>query len=75
MATRHMPEVGIVVLRRATWTGIRRAMGGSRFWVIVAILAVGARSIRRISRGEPEILFRTKMNPGEIFVLGSKTPT
>ena len=62
----------IVLLRRLTWTGIRRGMSGSRPWMILAILAVGARSLRRISRSQPEVLYRTKISPGDIFVFGSK---
>jgi len=42
--------------------------------MILAILAVGARSIRRIARSEPEVLFRTKVAPGDIFVFGARKP-
>jgi hypothetical protein len=63
-----------VLLRRATWTGIRRGMNGSRAFMILAILAVGARSIRRIARSEPEVLFRTKVSVGDIFVVGARDP-
>jgi hypothetical protein len=42
--------------------------------MIVAILAVGARSIRRIARSQPEVLYRTKVSPGDVLVIGSKTP-
>ena len=63
-----------VLLRRATWTGIRRGLSGSRAFMILAILAVGARSIRRIARSEPEVLFRTKVAPGDIFVFGAREP-
>lgn len=64
----------IVILRRATWTGIRRGMSGSHLWMIVAILAVGARSIRRISRSEPEVLFRTRVGAGDGFILTARDP-
>ena len=47
-------------------------MAGSRVWMILAILAVGARSMRRIARSEPEVLYRTKIKPGDIFVLGAR---
>jgi hypothetical protein len=63
-----------VVLRRVTWTGVRRGLGGSRGWMIVAILAIGVRSLRRIAHSEPEVLYRTKVKPGDIFVLGAKNP-
>ena len=42
--------------------------------MILAILAVGARSIRRIARSEPEVLFRTKVTVGDIFVVGARDP-
>jgi hypothetical protein len=63
-----------VFLRRMTWTGVRHGMNGSRVWMIVAILAVGARTIRRIARSQPEVLYRTKVMPGDVIVIGSKTP-
>jgi hypothetical protein len=63
-----------VILWRVTWTGLRRGLGGSRPWMIVAILAVGVRSLRRIAHSEPEVLYRTKVKPGDIFVLGAKPP-
>jgi hypothetical protein len=62
------------ILRRATWSGIRGGLRGSRIWAVVAIVAIGARSIRRIARAEPEVLYRTRIRPGEILVLGSKQP-
>jgi hypothetical protein len=47
-------------------------MGGSRAFMVLAILAVGARSIRRIAHSEPEVLYRTKVKPGDIFVFGAR---
>jgi hypothetical protein len=66
--------VWIAVLRHFTWTGVRRGLGGSRVWAIVAILAIGARSIRRISRAQPEVLYRTKITPGDGFILTTRRP-
>jgi hypothetical protein len=63
-----------VFLRRMTWTGVRHGMNGSRTWMIVAILAVGARSLRRIARSQPEVLYRTKVSPGDVIVICSRTP-
>ena len=60
-------------LRRMTWTGIRRGMNGSNPWMIVAILAVGARTLRRLAHSEPEVLYRTKVQPGDRFVIRSRT--
>jgi hypothetical protein len=63
-----------LILWRITWTGVRRGMNGSRVWMILAILAVGIRSLRRIARSEPEVLYRTKVKPGDILVLGAREP-
>ncbi len=60
------------ILRHFTWVGARRGSAGSRIWMIVTILVVGARTIRRMNRSEPEVLYRTKIRPGEILVMGSK---
>jgi hypothetical protein len=63
------------LLRRATWTGVRRGMSGSRVWMIVAVLAVGARALRHLAHSEPEVLYRTRVRPGDIFVVGAKEPS
>jgi hypothetical protein len=42
--------------------------------MIVAIVAVGARTLRRLAHSEPEVLYRTKIRSGDIFVLGVKDP-
>jgi hypothetical protein len=64
----------IVILRRLTWTGLRRGVSGSRVWLAVGILAVGIRSLRRIARREPEVLYRTKIKRGDVLVLGARDP-
>jgi hypothetical protein len=64
----------IVILRGLTWTGLRRGVNGSRAWLTVGILAVGIRSLRRIARREPEVLYRTKVKPGDVLVLGARKP-
>ena len=63
-----------VLLRRMTWTGIRRGMNGSNAWMVVAIVAVGARTLRRLAHSEPEVLYRTKMEPGHRFVMRARVP-
>jgi len=59
-------------LRRLTDRSLRRGLGGSRLWMVVAILAIGARTIRRISHSEPEVLYRTRIRSGDIIVFGAK---
>ena len=63
-----------VFLWRLTWTGLRRGVNGSRVWLTIGILAVGIRSLRRIARREPEVLYRTKVKPGDVLVLGAREP-
>jgi hypothetical protein len=66
-----------VFLRRMTWTGIRRGgsgQPGAQAWMILAILAIGARTLRRLARSEPEVLYRTKIKAGDVLVLGAKEP-
>lgn len=59
-------------LRRITDHSLRRGLGGSRTWMIVGILAIGLRALYRIAHSEPEVLYRTRVQPGDIFVFGAK---
>ena len=61
-------------LRSLTTTGFRRGMGGSRAWMATALVAVGIRTIRRMAREEPEVLFRTRVQPGDRFVVQTRPP-
>jgi hypothetical protein len=40
--------------------------------MIVGILAIGLRALYRIAHSEPEVLYRTRVQPGDIFVFGAK---
>jgi hypothetical protein len=61
-----------VGLRRLTWTGARHGMQGSNPWMIVAIVAVGARMLRRLAHSPPEVLYRTKVKGGDVFSITAR---
>lgn len=62
------------LLRRATILGTRRGLGGSNAWMVVAILAVGARMLRRLANPETEVLYRTRIRPGDRFEISAREP-
>jgi hypothetical protein len=62
------------VLRQLTTTGWRRGRAGSRTWIIVASVAGGLRLLRRVTRNQEEILYRTRVRPGERFEIITRTP-
>lgn len=59
------------LLRRLTGMGITRGFGGSRPWMIVGMVAVGLRAIRRMANPAPEVLYRAKVKPGDVFEITS----
>ena len=50
---------------RATDALWRRARSGNGLWLAAAIVAGGLRLLRRWSRREREVVFRSEMKPGE----------
>ncbi len=54
------------VQRRALRLGI---LGGSPWWTTVWVLLVGLRVLRRLRSSRPEVLFRTRVSPGESLVV------
>jgi len=54
-------------LRRLTTTGLRKGMSGSRVWIVVGIAAGGFRILRHLARNQPEVLYRTVVQPGDVF--------
>ncbi len=54
------------VLRTALRRGV---MGGSSFWTVVATLAVARRLLRKLTRSEPEVVYREALRPGESLVI------
>jgi hypothetical protein len=61
-------------LRRVSTIGFRRGVGGNRGWLYVAMAAFGLRLLRNLASSEPEILYRTRVAPGERFVITTKAP-
>lgn len=63
------------ILRRLTTHGLRRGFGGSRPWLVAGMLAVGARMLRRLANPGPDVLYRTKVKPGDVFEVVARRPT
>jgi hypothetical protein len=63
-----------VLLRRLTTTGWRRGRAGSRTWLVVASVAGGIRLLRRVVRSQEEVLYRTRVRPGERFEIITRAP-
>jgi hypothetical protein len=61
-------------LRRLTTMGFRRGMRGSRPWMIAALVAIGMRALRRLANPPEEVLFRTRVKPGDRFELLTRSP-
>jgi hypothetical protein len=63
------------MLRRLWATGWRRGRDGSRAWMIVAAAAGGIRLVRRITRDREDVLYRTRVMPGDQFEIVATQPT
>jgi hypothetical protein len=59
------------LLRRAMRAGFRRGMSGSQAWLVLGISALGIRTLRKLARSEPEVVYRTELRPGDRFEIGS----
>ena len=65
------------LLRRLMRTGFRRGMSGSRSsqaWLVLALTALGFRALRRMSRSEPEVVYRTEVRTGDRIEISSHRP-
>jgi hypothetical protein len=62
------------LLRQLTTTGWRRGRAGSRTWILVASVAGGLRLLRRVTRSQDDILYRTRVQPGERFEIVTRAP-
>ena len=60
------------LLRRAMRTGFRRGMSGSQAWLVLGVSAFGVRTLRKLARSTPEIVYRTELRPGDRFEIGSR---
>ena len=63
----------IALLRRLTATGFRRGTTGSTPWLMIAVVAVGARVLRRLAIPEQEVLYRTAVKPGDVFEIVTRS--
>ncbi|HVJ96980.1 MAG TPA: hypothetical protein VNC41_09130 [Acidimicrobiia bacterium] len=61
-------------LRRAMTAGMRRGIAGSRVWLIIGIVAAGGRALSKLATRDPEILYRTVVQPGDVFEIVTSTP-
>ncbi len=63
-------------LLHTVWTrSWRRARSGSRAWTAVAVAAGGLRLIRFVARDREDILYRTRVKPGDQFeIVASAAP-
>jgi hypothetical protein len=55
------------LLRKLWATGWRRGREGSRGWMVVAAAAGGVRLLRYVSRDKDDVLYRTRLKPGDQF--------
>ena len=58
------------LLRRLVRIGVRRG-STSQKWLIIAICAIGLRTIRRMAIPGPDVLYRTEVHDGERFEISS----
>jgi hypothetical protein len=63
MAGKMVPDL----IRRASIVGLRRGLGGSRPWIIIGVVAAGARILIRLAQDDEAVLYRTLIRPGDVF--------
>jgi len=62
-------------LLRTVWArSWRRARSGSRAWTVVAVAAGGIRLIRFVARDRDDVLYRTRVQPGDQFEIAATRP-
>lgn len=59
-------------LRSSAW---RRGLGGSQPYLTLAIVLTGARVLRRIANPKPDVLYRHKLQPGEVWEVSARAVT
>ncbi len=60
------------LLRRLTTAGWRRGRSGSRAWMIVGTVAAGLRLVRFVTRDKEEVVYRTRVKPGDHFEITAR---
>jgi hypothetical protein len=63
-----------MILRRLSTVGLRRGFSGSKPLLYAGIAAVGIRALRRVAHDEDSVLYRTLIQPGDVFEIVTKTP-
>jgi hypothetical protein len=62
-------------LLRTLWANSwRRARSGSRAWTVIAVAAGGLRLIRYVARDQDDVLYRTRVLPGDRFAITATPP-
>jgi hypothetical protein len=59
-------------LRSTAW---RRGLGGSQPYLVLAIVVSSARVLRRIASPKPEVLYRHRLQPGEVWEITARAAT
>lgn len=63
-----MARKGGFVYRQAQ---VRGLLGGSKPWTYLWLFLVAKRILRRLTRDEPEVVYRTELHAGETIVVSS----
>ena len=66
-----LPEL----IRRASTTGLRRGLGGSKVWIVIGVVAVGARILMRMAESDQQVLYRTLIKDGDVFEIVTRAPS
>lgn len=62
------------LLRPLSPAGFSRAMGGSRLWSVLMVVAVAVRVVRWLRRDDERPLYRTVVRPGDRFEIVARAP-
>jgi hypothetical protein len=63
------------LVRRASTTGIRRGLAGSKVWVVIGVVAVGIRILMRMAESDQQVLYRTLIKDGDVFEIVTRAPS
>lgn len=55
-----------LLLRKGLWNGL---VGGNRMWMVLGGAAATVRLIKRLGGGEPKVVFREELQPGQTLVI------
>jgi hypothetical protein len=62
------------MLQRLRKTGFRKGvLGSSRGWMAVWVTLAGLRLLRRVTRKEPDVVYREELKPGETLVIAHES--